>query len=120
MLKLLTRWPYVAASSLMNATIALESMPPDRNTPSGTSAIIWLDGRLPQRRAQRFRRLLVPPLAHLHIGGVPIALDLHLALRDSEGSGRRQLVDALEDRARRDDVFVGQELVERFRIETRD
>ena len=40
MLKLLTVVPRRCAASAMNATMALESMPPDRNTPSGTSDII--------------------------------------------------------------------------------
>ncbi len=39
MLKLLTG---CRDASLMKATMLLESMPPDRNAPSGTSAIIWL------------------------------------------------------------------------------
>ena len=41
MLKLVTVTPRRLPASAMNAAIALESMPPDRNTPSGTSDIIW-------------------------------------------------------------------------------
>ena len=39
MLKLLTGCD---DASLISATIELESMPPDRNAPNGTSAISWL------------------------------------------------------------------------------
>ena len=41
MLKVLTAARPRPAASVMSATIALESMPPDRNAPSGTSDIIW-------------------------------------------------------------------------------
>ena len=40
MLKLLMETPRRSAALCMKATMALESMPPDRNTPSGTSDII--------------------------------------------------------------------------------
>ena len=41
MLKLVTVTPRDRAASAMKAAMALESMPPDRKTPSGTSDIIW-------------------------------------------------------------------------------
>ena len=50
MLKLLTG---CSDASLMKATMVLESMPPDRNAPSGTSAIIWLT--VARRSASRKR-----------------------------------------------------------------
>ena len=41
MLKVLTDERSRRAASVMSATMALESMPPERNAPSGTSDIIW-------------------------------------------------------------------------------
>ena len=89
-------------------------MPPERKTPTGTSAIIWL-------RTARCKVLRSASAASASdqgrvcdIRGIPIAFDGDLAVLVHEIVRGRQLVDALEDRSRRDHVLVGEELIERF------
>ena len=113
MLKLLTG---CGDASLISATIELESMPPERNAPSGTSAIIWRT-RPAAALAQRLGRLAVAPRSQRHGGRVPVAMHRRLSVAIAQEMCRRQLVHALQHGPRRQHVFVGEELIERDRIE---
>ena len=75
-----------------------------------------LDGPA-QGGAQRLGRVRVTPLAQRHIRRVPVAMHRHFAVAISQEMRRRHLVDTLDHGARRQHVLVGQELIERDRIE---
>ena len=73
--------------------------------------------RLLQALAQRFDRVAIAPRSERHRRGVPIALHLHASVAPGQIAGRRQLPHVLQDGPGCDDVFVGEELVERLGIE---
>ena len=70
-----------------------------------------------ERLAQRRRRLLVAPGRPRGGRGLPVAGHGELAVPVDQVVGGGQAPDGGEDRARRDDVLVGQELVEGLQID---
>ena len=95
--------------SAMSATTELESMPPERNTPSGTS----LTNRRSHRGAEsgaKFAGVLGfrAPGPMLREVQVPVTTHLHPPLLPHQHVGRRQLAHSRQDAVRRRHVFVGQ------------
>ena len=75
-----------------------------------------IDGRR-QRVTHGTCRVRLRPLANGYVGHVPVARDVHLAVAVHEIVRGRQAADLRKQRPRRDDVLVGEELVQRLQVE---
>ena len=99
----------------MNATTALESSPPERNTPTGTSLTRWLRTAsciaVPQHRLVLGAR----PLDRFDVQ-IPVGACLDATVTEAEPGARLQLHHSLEHRVRLGHEFVPDEVIQRLQI----
>ena len=103
--------PGAAPASAMSATTALESIPPLRNAPSGTSVTSRQPHGVAEARQELRRRVGLRQRALGLVAEAPVPLEAHLAVLHQEVVRRRQLPDAGERRPGRRHVVVRQVVV---------
>ena len=101
----------------MNATTQLESMPPDRNAPIGTSLTICIRTDSSSRARTRSTHSRSVGVRSTAAGMRPVARGCACARSRRRGASRRQLLDAAEHRLRRGHVAELQIRLQRGGIE---
>ncbi len=99
-----------ADASAISATTVLESRPPLRNAPTGTSLRSRNRVDVAEQVEQRLPVLVEAAIGLRQVVRHPVALDRRLAAVPGQDAGRWQLLDPVQDRRRRRHVAVVEEL----------